>query len=138
MTMQTTSLAGGAIELAFITQEGRDPYTVTAERSAQIKAVASRIAAVIGTAKSRLDIAIYDFRLQGEAEAIVVDALRAQARNGVRTRIIYDHAPSPADAVPNHAPVKVEADQKPQGTDGFVRSLADAAQIKGVTGYRAL
>ena len=40
--------------------------------------------------------------------------------------------------MPNHAPVRVEADQKPQGTDGFVRTLADAAEVKGVTGYRAL
>ena len=138
MTIETAELAGGAIEVAFLTQQGGDPYTATPERSAQIKAVASRVAAFILTAKSTLDIAIYDFRLQGEAEAIVADALRSQARKAVRIRIVYDHAPGPAEAVPNHAPVKVEADQKPQGTDGFVRTLADAAQIKGVTGYRAL
>lgn len=139
MTLEMTQLAGGAIEVTFLTQQGRDPYTATPERSTQIKAVASRIAAFIGSAQSTLDIAIYDFRLQGEAEAIVADALRAQARKGVRIRIVYDHAPAPAAAAaPNHAPVRVEADQKPQGTDGFVRSLADAAQIKGVTGYRVL
>jgi phosphatidylserine/phosphatidylglycerophosphate/cardiolipin synthase-like enzyme len=139
MTLETTPLAGGAIELTFLTQQGHDPYTETPERAAQIKAVAGRIAAFIAEAKSTLEIAIYDFRLQGEAETIVADALRAQARKGVRTRIVYDHAPDPAaNGTPNPAPVHVEADQKPQGTDGFVRSLADAAQIKGVTGYRAL
>jgi phosphatidylserine/phosphatidylglycerophosphate/cardiolipin synthase-like enzyme len=137
--LETTLLAGGAIELTFLTQQGRDPYTATPERTAQIKAMASRLAAFIGEARSTLDIAIYDFRLQGEAEAIVSDALRSQARKGVRTRIVYDHAPGPAaNAIPNAAPVHVEADQKPQGTDGFVRSLADAAEVKGVTGYRAL
>lgn len=139
MTLETTSLAGGAIEVTFLTQQGHDAYTATPERTAQIKAVASRIAAFIGEAQSTLEIAIYDFRLQGEAEAIVAEALRSQARKGVRIRIVYDHAPAPAqDATPNHAPVRVEADQKPQGTDGFVRSLADAAEVKGVTGYRAL
>lgn len=138
MTLETTQLAGGAIEVTFLTQQGRDPYTATPERGAQISAVASRIAAFVGTAKSTLDIAIYDFRLQGEAQAIVADALRAQARKGVRIRIVYDHAPDPVEAVANHVPVKIEADQKPRGTDGFVRSLADAAQVKGVTGYRVL
>jgi phosphatidylserine/phosphatidylglycerophosphate/cardiolipin synthase-like enzyme len=138
MAIETTQLAGGAIEVTFLTQQGPDPYTATPERSAQIKAVATRIATVIASARSTLDIAIYDFRLQGDAETIVADALRAQARKGVRIRIVYDHAPSPADAVPNHVLVKVEADQKPQGTDGFVRALADAVEIKGVTGYRAL
>src|SRR5690349_6587221 len=126
MTLETTPLAPG-IELTCLTQQGHDPYTATPERTAQVKAVASRIAAFISEAKSTLDIAIYDFRLQGEAEAIIADALRAQARKGVHTRIIYDHAPDPVgNAIPN-APVKVEADQKPHGTDGFVRSLADAA-----------
>lgn len=138
MTLETTRLANGAIEVTFLTQQGPDPYAPTPERTAQVKAVANRIAAFIASARSTLDIAIYDFRLQGEAEAIVADALRSQARKGVRTRIVYDHAPSPDAAIPNHVPVKVEADQKPQGTDGFVRSLADAAEVKGVTGYRAL
>jgi phosphatidylserine/phosphatidylglycerophosphate/cardiolipin synthase-like enzyme len=137
--METTSLAGGAIELTFLTQQGRDPYTATPERTAQIKAVASRIAAFIAAAQATLDIAIYDFRLQGEAATIVSDALRMQARKGVRIRIVYDHAPDPAaDVAPDHAPVHIEADQKLQGTDGYVRSLADAAEVKGVTGYRAL
>ena len=111
----------------------------TPERTAQIRDVASRIANFIGEAKSTIDIAIYDFRLRDEAATIVGDGLRAQARKGVHVRIAYDHAADPgADAIPSAAPAHLESDQKPLGTDSFVRSLADIAQVKGVTGYRVL
>jgi hypothetical protein len=33
---------------------------------------------------------------------------------------------------------RLEADKKAPGTDTFVRSFADIAQIKSVTGYRVL
>jgi phosphatidylserine/phosphatidylglycerophosphate/cardiolipin synthase-like enzyme len=139
MTLETTSFAGGAIEVTFLQQQGHDPFTATPERTAQIKDVASRIATFIGEAKSTLDIAIYDFRLHDEAATIVAEALRSQARKGIRTRIVYDHATDPgADANPTVVPSHLEADPKPLGTDSFVRSLADAAQVKGVTGYRVL
>jgi hypothetical protein len=60
-------------------QQGRDPFTETPERAAQIKDVASRLARFIGEAKSSLDIAIYDFRLHDDAATVVTDALRSQA-----------------------------------------------------------
>ena len=67
------------------------------------------------------------------------DALRAQARKGVRIRIVYDHAADPGpSAIPAASPSHLEADQKPPGTDSFVRSFADVAEVKGVTGYRVL
>jgi phosphatidylserine/phosphatidylglycerophosphate/cardiolipin synthase-like enzyme len=139
MTLETTSFAEGAIEVTFLQQQGHDPFTATPERTAQIKDVASRIATFIGEAISTLDIAIYDFRLHDEAATIIAEALRSQARKGIRTRIVYDHATDPgADANPTVVPSHLEADPKPLGTDGFVRSLADAAQVKGVTGYRVL
>lgn len=141
MTLETTSLAGNAIEVAFLQQQGRDPFTATQERTAQIKDVASWIAGFISEAKSTLDIAIYDFRLHDEAATIVGDALRSQAREGVRIRIVYDHATdsSPdANVIPTAAPSHLEADQKPPGTDSFVRSFADVAEVKGITGYRVL
>ena len=139
MTAETTSFAEGAIEVTFLQQQGRDPFTATPERTAQIRDVATRIANFIGEAKSTIDIAIYDFRLRDEAAAIVGDGLRAQARKGVHVRIVYDHAADPgADAIPSAAPAHLESDQKPLGTDSFVRSLADIAQVKGVTGYRVL
>jgi phosphatidylserine/phosphatidylglycerophosphate/cardiolipin synthase-like enzyme len=139
MTAETASFAEGAIEVTFLQQQGRDPFTATPERTTQISDVASRIANFIREAKSTIDIAIYDFRLHDEAATIVGDGLRAQARKGVYVRILYDHAADPgADAIPSAAPAHLESDQKPLGTDSFVRSLADIAQVKGVTGYRVL
>ena len=139
MTLETTSFAEGAIEVTFLQQQGRDPFTATPERTAQIRDVATLIAHFIGDAKSTIDIAIYDFRLRDEAATIVANGLRSQARKGVHTRIVYDNATDPgADAIPTAAPSHLESDQKPLGTDSFVRSFADVAQVKGITGYRVL
>jgi hypothetical protein len=87
MTAETAAFAEGAIEVTFLQQQGRDPFTVTPERTAQVRDVASRIANFIAEAKSTIDIAIYDFRLHDEAATIVGDGLRAQARKGVQIRI---------------------------------------------------
>jgi phosphatidylserine/phosphatidylglycerophosphate/cardiolipin synthase-like enzyme len=139
MTLPTTPFAEGAIEVAFLQQQGLDPFTGTPERAAQIKDVASYISDFIGAAKSTIDIAIYDFRLRDEAATIVAEGLRSQARKGVQIRIAYDHAADPgADAAPSAAPTRLESDQKSLGTDSFTRSFADAAQIKSITGYRVL
>jgi phosphatidylserine/phosphatidylglycerophosphate/cardiolipin synthase-like enzyme len=139
MTLPTTSFAEGAIEVAFLQQQGRDPFTETSERAAQIRDVASYIAGFIGEAKLTIDIAIYDFRLRGEAATIVGEGLRSQARKGVQIRIAYDHATDPgADVVPSAMPPHLESDQKPLGTDSFARSFADVAQVKSISGYRVL
>jgi phosphatidylserine/phosphatidylglycerophosphate/cardiolipin synthase-like enzyme len=139
MTLETASFAGGAIEVVFLQQQGRDPFTATPERTAQMRDVASRIADFIGAAKSTIDIAIYDFRLRDEAATIVAEALRSQQRKGIPIRIAYDHATDPGpDAVPTAAPAQLESDQKPLGADSFVRSFADVVQLKSITGYRVL
>jgi phosphatidylserine/phosphatidylglycerophosphate/cardiolipin synthase-like enzyme len=139
MTLETTSFAAGAIEVTFLQQQGRDPFIAPPERIAQIRDVANRIARFISEAKSTIDIAIYDFRLHDEAATIVADGLRSQARKGVRTRIAYDNATDQgADVIPTDAPSQLESDQRPIGVDSFVRSFADVAQVKGITGYRVL
>jgi phosphatidylserine/phosphatidylglycerophosphate/cardiolipin synthase-like enzyme len=119
----------------FLRQRGDDPFTPTAERAAQINAVANRIARFIGEAKTTLDIAIYDFRLRDEAAAVVTDALRERARNNVAIRILTDAG---GDAGPAMPPAHLEADAKPPGTGTFVRSFADIAQVRAITGYRVL
>ena len=139
MLMENVSAAGGDIEVMFLRQMGDDPFVSTTERQAQISEVASRIARFIGEARSTLDIAIYDFRLHDEAAAIITDALRERAKNKVVIRIIYDATTEPdGDIVPAASPAHLEADKKAPGTETFVRSFADIAQIKGVTGYRVL
>jgi len=139
MTLETASFADGAIEVTFLQQQGRDPYTVTPERVVQVRDVASRTADFINQAKSTIDIAIYDFRLRDEAATIVAEGLRSQGRKGVQIRIAYDSATDPgADALPTAAPSHLESDQKLLGTDSFVRSFADVAQVTSITGYRVL
>jgi phosphatidylserine/phosphatidylglycerophosphate/cardiolipin synthase-like enzyme len=139
MAMETMSAADGTIEVMFLRQMGDDPFVATPERPEQVKEVASRIARFISEARTTLDIAIYDFRLHDEAAAIIADALRERAKNNVVIRIIYDAATDPGgDTVPTVAPAHLEADRKPPGTETFVRSFADIAQVKGITGYRVL
>ena len=139
MLMETVSGADGNIEIMFLRQRGDDPFISTPERTAQIREVATRIARFISEARSTLDIAIYDFRLRDEAAAIISDSLRERARNNVVIRIIYDVTTEPdGDIVPATSSAHLEADKKAPGTETFVRSFADTAQIEGVTGYRAL
>jgi phosphatidylserine/phosphatidylglycerophosphate/cardiolipin synthase-like enzyme len=139
MTLETTSFAEGAIEVTLLQQQGGDPFIAPPERTVQIKDVANRIARFISDAKSTIDIAIYDFRLHDEAATIVADGLRSQAHKGVRTRIAYDNATNlGAEVIPAGAPAQLESDQRPIGADSFVRSFADVAQVKGITGYRVL
>jgi phosphatidylserine/phosphatidylglycerophosphate/cardiolipin synthase-like enzyme len=139
MLMETVTGAGGNIEIMFLRQRGDDPFISTPERTAQIGEVASRIARFISEARSTLDIAIYDFRLRDEAAAIISASLRERAKNKVVIRIIYDATAEPdGDIGSVTSPAHLEADKKTPGTDTFVRSFADIAQIKGVTGYRVL
>jgi phosphatidylserine/phosphatidylglycerophosphate/cardiolipin synthase-like enzyme len=139
MLIETVSGAGGNIEIMFLRQRGDDPFISTPERTAQIGEVASRIARFISKARNTLDIAIYDFRLRDEAAAIISDSLRERAKNKVVIRIIYDATTEPnGDIVPATSSARLEADKKAPGTETFVRSFADIAQTKGVTGYHAL
>ncbi len=139
MAIATASAAAGDIETMFLQQIGEDPFTAERGREAQIAEVAQRIADFIASARATLDIAIYDFRLAGDAAAIVTAALRDRAKNNVTIRIIYDATTEPAgDAESAMSPVHLEADKKAPGTETFVRSFADIAQIRPITGYRAL
>jgi phosphatidylserine/phosphatidylglycerophosphate/cardiolipin synthase-like enzyme len=69
--------------------------------------VAGRVAAWVGAARRTLDLALYDFNLGAETEAVVVGAIRAAAARGVAVRLAYnvDHpnpipVPPPAELVP--------------------------------------
>jgi phosphatidylserine/phosphatidylglycerophosphate/cardiolipin synthase-like enzyme len=60
-----------------------------AARAAQIKTIAQKLADFISATKFNLHIAIYDFRLDGEAADLVVGALNRQAENGIVIRLAY-------------------------------------------------
>jgi phosphatidylserine/phosphatidylglycerophosphate/cardiolipin synthase-like enzyme len=137
MTMASVSAAGGDIVATFLQQIGDDPFTAPPERATQIAAVAKLAADFIAAARRSLDVAIYDFRLDGDAAAIISAALRDRARNKVAIRIIYDATTEPEgndDMLAHH----LESDRKLPGTETFVNAFADIAEIKPVTGYRAL
>jgi phosphatidylserine/phosphatidylglycerophosphate/cardiolipin synthase-like enzyme len=54
------------------------------------ESVASWLADLVATAKTSLDLAIYDFHLEGPAADTLVEALDAKRRAGVRLRIAYN------------------------------------------------
>jgi phosphatidylserine/phosphatidylglycerophosphate/cardiolipin synthase-like enzyme len=137
VSLDTASFAGGDIAVTFLRQVGSDPFAASAERSAQIKAVATRMADFIAAARASLDIAIYDFRLHDEPAAIVAGALRDRAKAGVAIRIAYDAAAETDRPAPDD-PAHVEADKKVAGTEPFVASLADTAKTRAITGFRVL
>jgi phosphatidylserine/phosphatidylglycerophosphate/cardiolipin synthase-like enzyme len=55
------------------------------------EAIAERLVAWLGEARSSLDIALYDVRLPGAIGDGVADAIRAAAARGVAVRIAYNH-----------------------------------------------
>ncbi len=139
VALETVSIADGDIAVTYLQQVGPDPHLTTPDRAAQIDAVASQIADFIGEARSTIDVAIYDFRLRDEAARIVSGALRAAVKRGVAIRIAYDAVTNAGNeqARPT-VPVNIEADKKSPGTETFVSSFTDIAEIRPITGYRVL
>jgi phosphatidylserine/phosphatidylglycerophosphate/cardiolipin synthase-like enzyme len=75
-------------------------------------AVANEVAGFLAEARQSLDLALYDVRLQGEAAAIVKDALVGAQERGVDVRLVYnvDHpGPIPVPPPPQTAPEVLEA-----------------------------
>jgi phosphatidylserine/phosphatidylglycerophosphate/cardiolipin synthase-like enzyme len=139
MQMATVSGAGGDISVAFLQQVGDDVYATTPERLAQIESVAKWIADFIAATRKTLDIAIYDFRLGDTAATTISAAIRERARSNVKIRLIYDATTEPrGNGTPEIPPAHLEADRKAPGTETFVNSFADVAEVKPVTGYRVL
>jgi phosphatidylserine/phosphatidylglycerophosphate/cardiolipin synthase-like enzyme len=67
--------------------------------------VAHELAAWLDQAQASLDIAVYDFHLQGETAAVVCGAIRDADRRGVAVRLLYnvDH-PNPIPVPPPPEP----------------------------------
>jgi phosphatidylserine/phosphatidylglycerophosphate/cardiolipin synthase-like enzyme len=74
--------------------------------------VAGEIAAFLNGARTSLDLALYDVRLETEAGALVLAALLAAHQRGVRVRLLYnvDHpGPIPVPPPPETRPEAIEA-----------------------------
>jgi phosphatidylserine/phosphatidylglycerophosphate/cardiolipin synthase-like enzyme len=96
MTIQQTTAAGGAIAVTFIHQTGTAGHgdsSFTDAQSTQAAKVADVLADFITAAKSSLHMAIYDFRLAGDAADKIVGALNAAADKGIDVRIAYFETP---------------------------------------------
>ncbi|MGO9170486.1 MAG: phospholipase D-like domain-containing protein [Rhodomicrobium sp.] len=128
--METVVTAGGAIEAILFQEAGAAPDKPGAERDAQIDAVADYVAAFIRGASVTLDIAIYDFRLEGSAAEKVQAALKERAAAGVAIRVLFDSA---AAAGQGGEPGN---DLAPGGTAEFLDHIQDIGQLKGITGVQ--
>ena len=75
--------------------------------------VAERVASFLAAAKRSLDVALYDLRLTGDAEALVLGALRDAEVRGVDVRLAFnvDH--------PNPIPVPPPPEATPEDVDGL-------------------
>jgi phosphatidylserine/phosphatidylglycerophosphate/cardiolipin synthase-like enzyme len=90
-----------AIELDTLTDGGQSAFDVAAV-----------VAGFLGAAEHRLDLALYDVRVETEAGALVLAALLAAQQRGVTVRILYnvDHpGPIPVPPPPEMEPDAIEA-----------------------------
>lgn len=88
-----------------------------AEGEQQPEAVMARLVAFIASARTTLDIAVYDMRFSDALKQSLAAALHERAAAGVKIRICYDSDKSPT---PN---VGAGQDPAPSGTGAFVQSL---------------
>jgi phosphatidylserine/phosphatidylglycerophosphate/cardiolipin synthase-like enzyme len=80
-----------AIHAYFLSQTTATTSTEPAAKAQSVK-VAQIVADFINAAKHSIHIAIYDFRLNGDSEKLVIDALDKQATAGQKVQIAYDHS----------------------------------------------
>lgn len=101
MTQRSTNFADGTISATFIVQEGTvapGDRTFSAGQLNQAATIGKSFANFIAKAQSSVHMAIYDFRLQGDAAKEVVGALNSAAKRGIDVRIGYfepPHQPTP-------------------------------------------
>ena len=92
---------GAAIELTTLTDGGQPAPQIAAE-----------IATFLNHARTSLDLALYDVRLETEAGALVLATLLAAHQRGLRVRLLYnvDHpGPIPVPPPPETRPEAIEA-----------------------------
>lgn len=128
--MEKIVTAGGAIEVILFQQAGERPDQDDPKRSAQVGAIADYLSSFICGASKTLDIAIYDFRLDGGAAEKIKTALKERAAQGVAIRILFDSASAAGQGgEPGN-------DMAPGGTADFLDHIQDIAELKGITGVQ--
>jgi len=90
--------------------------------------VADSFAAFVNTAKKSIQIAIYDFQLDGTLKDTVVNALIAKAKAGVVVQIAYDHTKANQGKANKGTE---ESDPAPRGTQEFVTTnFPESSKVK--------
>jgi phosphatidylserine/phosphatidylglycerophosphate/cardiolipin synthase-like enzyme len=102
----------------------------TAGITAQANAIAQQFADFIAPARSTLDIAIYDFRLDPPQGATVIAALNAAAARGVVVRVAYFDQPTASAATERAS----GGDPTPGMDAANLAALAPAVQRKAIAG----
>jgi len=116
----------------FLTQVGsvsKTSPTATPDQDEQAAAAGRIYADFVRKATFSLHIAIYDFRLTGDAGKEFVEALNERAKAGVDVRVAYNH--SKRDRTPEVF-AYLGADPAPTGAETFVRSLDKVVLSKGI------
>ena len=96
--------------------------------AAQPGRVGSLLAGFVGAAKTTLDIAIYDFRLDPPLDVVVVDALTAAVGRGVAVRVAYDAGKPSSQTTVGFA--AAGADPAPVGTAQWLRDHFDGTPVQ--------
>lgn len=111
----------GQIAVYFLSQAGdvqsRIPLAEQkdyVEQAAQAAKMAQVVADFIGKAKKSIHIAIYDFELSGQAEALVIGAINQAAQAGISVQMAYN---KPAQEKTPEKRGFTGADPAPMGTD---------------------
>jgi phosphatidylserine/phosphatidylglycerophosphate/cardiolipin synthase-like enzyme len=115
-----------AIDIRFLTQADD-----AAAADAQAMDVARKLASFFRGAKSTLDIAIYDFRLDGDLADTVIDALNKRAEAGIIVRLAWfkpkqNRTNAEQFAVHGHDPA-------PPPDEGFLQRLHPAIRQKAIS-----
>ena len=116
----------------FLTQVGSVSKTTKAaapDQAEQAAEVGRIYADFVRKATFSLHIAIYDFRLTGDAGKEFVEALNERAKAGVDVRVAYNHAKK--DRTPEVF-AYLGADPAPTGAQTFVGSLDKTVLSKGI------
>ncbi|HEY1503932.1 MAG TPA: phospholipase D-like domain-containing protein [Stellaceae bacterium] len=122
-----------AIHAYFLSQT---TATATAEPAAKTQSVkvAQVVADFINAAQHSIQIAIYDFRLNGESEKLVIDVLDKQTTAGRTVQIAYDHS---KDGKTGEYFAALGSDPAPSGTHEKMTALHrknSKIQVKPIVG----
>ncbi len=98
-------------------------------KSEQPQAIAQQFVEFINAAKSSIHICIYDFRLTPALGDPILEALKQQAKAGIRVRIAFDQGKA-AVAAGTQTFAALGADPAPTGTKGYLEQAFAGSEVQ--------